>query len=376
MADNPLKKLETFGQSIWLDYISRALIVSGRLRALIREDGVRGLTSNPAIFEKAITQGHDYDTDIREMALKGLEAKVIYEAIAIKDVQMAADEFRPVYDSTNGDDGYVSIEVNPHLAHDILGTLDEARRLWKLLDRPNVFIKVPATDEGMIIIKQLTVEGININITLLFGISRYREAVEAYISGLEERLQKGGDLTRIASVASFFLSRIDAFIDPLLEKIIEQDIKQKETAIQLLGNTAIASAKIANRVNSMLFNNERFMKLIKHGARAQKVLWASTKPKNPEYSDIKYIEALIGPHTISTLPVETINAYRNHGNPRARLDQDAGHASIILELLLKIGIDIDEVAQKLEDEGIEKFTKPFDKLMDVLMKIPPLHLTK
>ncbi len=366
MKNNRLKQLGELGQSVWLDYISRVLISSGRLRGLIREDGLRGMTSNPSIFEKAIAEGHDYDAEIRDMALKGMEAKAIYGAISVRDVQMAADEFRPVYDSTNAKDGYVSLEVNPHLAHDTLGTIEEARQLWKILDRPNVFIKVPATDEGLIAIKELTIEGININITLLFGLPRYRQVAEAYIAGIEERLARGKAVDHVASVASFFLSRIDTLIDPLLEKIMAQGGSNADIAGQVHGQTAVASAKMAYRIYKEMFKSGRFKKLAEKGVLAQRVLWASTGTKNPDYSDVKYIDALIGPDTVNTIPVETLNAYRDHGDPKQRLEQDAGRALQVMEQLPILGINIDKMTQQLEDEGIKKFNEPFDKLMATL----------
>ena len=365
---NPLKQLGTLGQSFWLDYIRRDLIKNGGLRRLIEDDGLRGMTSNPTIFEKAIVGSHDYDADIRSMALEGKSAKTIFEALTQRDVQMAADEFRPIYERMDGIDGYVSLEVNPHLARDTKGTIEEARRLWGALDRPNVFIKVPATLEGLPAIEQLIGEGINVNITLLFGLPRYRQVAEAYIAGIEARLAQGKPVKRVASVASFFLSRIDTLVDPQLQKIIAQGGAKADLASQVLGQTAVASAKIAYQIYKGIFRGERFMKLAEKGARTQRVLWASTGTKNPAYSDVKYIEALIGPDTINTVPVETLNAYRDHGVPQARLEHEVEHAAGILERLAELGIGIDAVTQQLEDEGVEKFNEPFDKLMKALEK--------
>ena len=366
MKTNPLKQLATLGQSIWLDYIRRDLIVSGGLRRLIEEDGLRGMTSNPAIFEKAIANSREYDADIRAMALKGKDAEAIYETLSQHDVQSAADEFRPVYESTNGKDGYVSLEVNPHLAHDTQGTIREARRLWGALNRPNVFIKVPATVEGLPAIKQLTSEGINVNITLLFGLTRYRLVADAYIDGIEARLARGEDVSHVASVASFFVSRMDTLVDPLLEKLMLHGGKDADLAKKAHGQTAIASAKMAYQIYKEIFGSDLFGKLAAQGARVQRVLWASTGTKNPDYEDVKYIEALIGPDTVNTIPVETLNAYRDHGVPKARLEHDVGKATGILEGLLKLGIRIDTITQQLEDEGVEKFNMPFDKLMETL----------
>ena len=265
MKNNPLKQLETLGQSIWLDYIRRDLIASGELRRLIEEDGLRGMTSNPAIFEKAIAGSQDYDEDIRAMALEGKDAKAIYEALSQRDVQSAADEFRPVYERTDGNDGYVSLEVNPHLAHDTHGTIQEARRLWGALNRPNVFIKVPATAEGLPAIQQLISEGINVNVTLLFGLPRYRQVAEAYIAGIEARAAQGKAVKHVASVASFFVSRIDSLVDPLLEPILAQGGKEADLAKEVRGQVAIASAKMAYQIYKEIFGSDRFKKLADAG---------------------------------------------------------------------------------------------------------------
>jgi transaldolase len=366
METNPLIQLGKFGQAIWLDYIRRDLITSGGLRRLIEEDGVRGMTSNPAIFAMAIVESHDYDEDIRAQTLAGKDARTIYETISQHDVQSAADTFRALYDRTDGADGYVSLEVNPHLAHDTGGTLQEARRLWTALNRPNVFIKVPATLEGLPAIRQLTSEGININVTLIFGLPRYRQVADAFLAGLESRAAGGKPIDRIASVASFFISRIDTLMDPLLETIMTRGGKASTLARTAHGEVAIASAKTAYPIYKDLFGGERFHKLAQQGARAQRLLWASTGTKNPAYSDVKYIEALIGPDTVNTAPVETINAYRDHGAPEARLEQDVGDAARLLKHLPALGIDIHQATQQLEDEGVEKFNKPFDALMTAL----------
>jgi len=368
MKDNPLKKLETLGQSIWLDYIRRDLIVSGELRRLIEEDGLRGMTSNPSIFEKAIADSNIYDQDIREMALKKKDVKAVYETISQRDVQNAADEFRSVYEKTDDEDGYVSLEVNPHLAHDTKGTIEEARRLWTALNRPNVFIKVPATSYSLPAIQQLISEGININVTLLFGLPRYRQVAEAYIVGLEVRAAEGKPVKHIASVASFFLSRIDTLVDPMVEKFIEPSGKSSEIAKKVRGQVAIASAKAAYQIYKEIFGSNRFKKLADKGARVQRLLWASTSTKNPDYSDIKYIEQIIGPDTVNTVPLETIDAYRDHGDPQLRLEQDVDEANWIMARLPELGISIDKVTQQLEDDGVKKFDEPFDKLMESLAK--------
>lgn len=368
MKTNPLKQLEALGQSIWLDYIKRDLFTSGKLKKLITEDSLRGMTSNPSIFEKAIDESHDYDQDIKKMTEEGKNVNEIYEALTQKDVQDGADEFRNLYDQTDGQDGFVSLEVNPLLSHDTNGTIEEARRLWKTLNRPNVLIKVPATKEGLPAIKQLISEGINVNVTLLFGLQRYREVAEAYIAGMETRLAQKKSVTHIASVASFFLSRIDVLIDPLLEKQVEKHSEISDYAKQLQGQMAIASATMAYQIFNELFNSNRFKKLAEKGARVQRLLWASTSTKNPKYSDIKYVEALIAPLTVNTLPLDTIDAYRDHGNPKVRIGLDIQKTNWFFEKLSELGINIDHVTKQLEDEGVDKFTKSYNQLIETLKK--------
>ncbi len=368
MKTNPLKKLETLGQSIWLDYIRRDLIASGRLQHMIQEDGLRGMTSNPSIFEKAIAESQEYDEAIDALVIRGKNAKEIYEALTMRDVQSAAYEFGSLYERTRGKDGYVSLEVNPHLADDTQGTLDEARRLWSELNCPNVFIKVPGTPEGLPAIQQLISEGVNVNVTLLFGLPRYRQVAEAYIAGLEVRVAQDKPVTHVASVASFFVSRIDALVDPMLEKIIAQGGKEADLAKKTRGQVAVASAKLAYQMYKELFSGDRFKKLAAQGALPQRLLWASTGTKNPEYSDVKYIDSLIGPETVNTVPLETIDAYRDHGDPKSRLEQDPKEADWTMAQLPALGISIDKVTQQLEDEGVKKFDEPFDKLMETLTK--------
>jgi len=368
MKDNPLLKIQDFGQSIWLDFLRRKMITSGELQELIEQDGLRGMTSNPSIFDKVIAGSHDYDEDIQALALAGKDIQEIYEALTVKDIQDAADLFRPLFDRLEGKDGFVSLEVNPHLAHDVKGTLTEARRLWKELNRPNVFIKVPATKEGLTCIRRLISEGINVNVTLLFGLSRYREVALAYILGLEDRVKAGKSLEGISSVASFFLSRIDVLVDPMLEKTMDSGGNKASLSEKAHGQVAIASAKEAYQMYKEIFGGERFRKLQEKGARPQKVLWASTSTKNPNYPDIKYVEPLIGPQTINTLPHETLDAYRDHGDPAPRLEENIETAREVLGRLPELGIDIDQVTQRLEDEGIEKFNRPFDDLMANLEK--------
>jgi transaldolase len=366
MKKNPLIQLEELGQSVWLDFINRNLITSGELGRLIEVDGISGITSNPAIFEKAISESHDYEHDIKIMLKDGKDAKAIYEAICLKDLQMAADEFRPIYDKTNGEDGYVSMEVDPHLAYNTKDTIEEARRLWTALNRPNVFIKIPATKEGLPAIQQLISEGININITLLFGLPRYREVAEAYILGLELLDAKGKDLKQVASVASFFLSRIASLVDPIEEEFLASHGEQAHFGTYVKGHVAISSARIAYKMYKEIVGSERFRKLVAKGARTQKLLWASTGTKNPEYSDIKYVEELIGRNTINTIPPTTMNAYRDHGHPKERIELDLEQAEWVMDVLPELGINIDAITQQLEDEGVDKFNKQFDKIMSVI----------
>jgi len=366
MKQNPLLRLQDFGQSIWQDYIRRKMILSGELKKLIDEDGIRGVTSNPAIFDKVIAGSHDYDSAISAMAQEGKKIEEIYQTLTAEDVQNAADEFRRLYDTSDGKHGFVSLEVNPHLAYDAEGTIEEARRLWRVLDRPNVFIKVPATEEGLSAIQRLISEGINVNVTLLFGLPRYRKVAKAYIAGLEAGMEKGRPLERVASVASFFLSRIDVLVDAMLEEFMKNDGPMAKIVSELRGQVAISSAKQAYQIYKEIFNGDRFRELAAKGARPQRVLWASTSTKNPDYSDLKYVEALIGPETINTLPQETLNAYRDHGQPAARLEDDLEKTGRIMAQLAQLEIDIDEVTRQLEDEGVEKFNKPFDSLMKTL----------
>jgi transaldolase len=363
MNRNPLLDLESFGQSIWMDYISRDTISSGQLQRWIEEDGISGVTSNPSIFQKAITESDDYDESIRDLILQGISGEEIFRTLAVEDIQRVADLLRPMYDRTDGRDGFVSLEVSPKLAHDTAGTIAEARELWALVNRPNAMIKVPATSEGIPAISELTGEGINVNITLLFGLPRYREVADAYMSGLEMRAVKDKPLKEIASVASFFLSRIDTLIDPMLEEKMKSDNPRAGTAARLQGQIAIASAKVAYEIYKELFSRERFLRLAKKGARTQKLLWASTSTKNPAYKDIKYVETLIGPDTINTVPAETLNAYRDHGHPEQTLDQEVHSAYHLLNKLSIVGIDLAAITQQLEDEGVAKFITAYDQLM-------------
>jgi transaldolase len=372
--NNPLLALQRLGQSVWLDYLGRHAITSGQLRQLIDNDGLSGVTSNPSIFEKAITETHDYDAAIDALAMKGNSAAEIYQALTVEDIQQTADLFRPIYDCLDGRDGFVSLEVSPHLAHETTGTIAEARRLWSAVNRPNIFIKVPATRAGLPAIKHLISEGINVNITLLFGLPRYQLVAEAYLAGLEARASQGKPLKHVASVASFFLSRIDVLVDPILERIVQTRGPKSDVAVRLLGQIGIASARVARQLYQETVLGERFQKLVNHGARGQRLLWASTSTKNPAYPDLKYVEPLIGPETINTLPLETLNAYRDHGEPKARLDEEGEHARWALRRLPELGINIDQITRQLEGEGVEKFNRAFDKLMNALGKKSVLPL--
>jgi transaldolase len=364
-AKTSIEKLESFGQSVWLDYIQRSMIRSGQLKNLIEHYGIRGVTSNPAIFEKAIDESNDYDDDIKRLISQGKNAQEIYEILTVQDIQQAADVFRPLYDRTQGQDGYVSLEVSPHIAHETETTIKEARKLWKKVGRPNVLIKIPATAEGLPAIRQCISEGINVNITLIFGLPIYMKVANAYIEGLELRLAQGQSIKTVASVASFFLSRIDVLVDKMLENEIERG-NHPDIAQSLHGQIAISCAKVAYQMYKEIFGEERFRKLAGKGARPQRLLWASTSTKNPSYSDIKYVEPLIGPQTVNTMPMVTVEAYQDHGKPAGRLEEDAAQADHLLALLSEVGMSLDKIADQLEAEGIEKFIKPYDSLISKL----------
>lgn len=354
---NNVKNIHDHGQSIWLDFFDRELMNSGKLQNLIDEDGLSGITSNPSIFEKAIKGSSDYDEDIKKLSQQDKSNEEIFFGFATEDIRRAADILKPVFDEAKGTDGFVSIEVSPLLANDTEGTIKQARELWKAVDRKNVMIKIPGTKEGLAAIRQCISEGININITLLFGIPRYLEVTDAYLSGLEDRLKNNQSIDHIESVASFFLSRIDVMLDPVLKEKKLDD---------LVGEVAIASAKIAYEKYKDVFLGERFKKLEKLGAKKQKVLWASTSTKDPSFSDVKYVEALIGPNTINTLPLETIEAFRDHGKVQDHLENNLMHSKMVLQKLKENDIDIDEVTQKLEEEGVQKFNKSYETLLKAI----------
>jgi len=357
METNKVKQIHSFGQSIWLDFIDRAIISSGKLKSLIDVDGVRGVTSNPAIFEKAITSSSDYDNDIRSLNDGKKTNEEIFFGLAITDIQNATKLFEGVYNESNHEDGYVSLEVSPFLALDSEGTAKQAEELWKKVDRKNVMIKIPGTKPGLQAIRESIGKGININVTLLFGLPRYEEVTEAYISGLEDHLAAGHKIGHISSVASFFLSRIDVLVDPLLDEKGLGDLK---------GEVAIASAKKAYEIYKRVFSGPRWEKLAAQGAQPQRLLWASTSSKNPAFKDTKYVEALIGDATVDTVPLETIEAFRDHGIAANTLEEGLAEATATLDKLKAAGIDIDKLTQQLEDEGIEKFNKPFEKLLQAI----------
>ncbi|HVW96072.1 MAG TPA: transaldolase [Mucilaginibacter sp.] len=357
METNKVKQIHSFGQSIWLDFIDREIISSGKLKKLIDEDGVRGVTSNPAIFEKAITSSADYDDDIRTLSEGDKTNEEIFFGLAVTDIQNAAKLFEGVYEESGHEDGYVSLEVSPFLALDAEGTAKQAEELWKKVDRKNVMIKIPGTKPGLQAIRESIGKGINVNVTLLFGLPRYEEVTEAYISGLEDHLAAGHKIAHISSVASFFLSRIDVLVDPMLDEKGLADLK---------GEVAIASAKKAYEIYKRVFSGPRWEKLAAQGAKPQRLLWASTSSKNPSFKDTKYVEALIGPDTVDTVPLETIEAFRDHGIAANTLEQGLDKATEILEKLKGSGIYIDKITQQLEDEGVEKFNKPFEKLLKAI----------
>ena len=370
-ATNPLKDLLNYGQSVWLDYIRRDLFTSGELRRLIEEDGLRGMTSNPAIFEKAIAGSSDYTDLLHSLASRtDLDAIARYEILAIRDIQDAADLLRPVYESSKRRDGYVSLEVSPYLARDTQATLDEARRLWRTVGRENVMIKVPGTAEGIPAFQQSISEGINVNVTLLFSQEVYKRVAEAYIAGLEQFSARGGGVSKIASVASFFISRIDSSIDSIVESRIKQskDACEREQLKNLLGKVAVANGKQTYQRYLSIFSGNRWRTLAAKGAQTQRVLWASTSTKNPNYCDVLYVEELIGADTVNTIPPATFSAFRDHGHPRASLTEDIDCADKTMENVANLGISMKEVTDKLTDDGVRLFAEAFDKLLGVVEK--------
>ena len=368
---NPLKELLQFGQAMWLDYIRRDLFTTGKLKQMIAADGLRGMTSNPAIFEKAIADSNLYDDALHALASRSdLDTTARFEQLAIRDIQDAADTLRPVYEESKFRDGYVSLEVSPYLARKTQQTLDEARRLWKTVQRPNVMIKIPGTAEGLPAIRQAIADGININVTLLFAQEVYERVAEAYISGLEDLARRGGDLKKMAGVASFFISRIDTLIDSMLNERLKStsDASQKALLESLLGKVAIANGKLTYQIYQRIFSLPRWQALAAKGAQTQRVLWASTSTKNPHYRDVIYVEELIGPDTVNTMPPATVDAFRDHGVLRNTLTEDVAGARKTMDDLARAGISMKQVTDKLTDDGVKLFADAFDKLLAAVAK--------
>jgi transaldolase len=366
---NPLAELEALGQSVWLDDIDRGQLRCGLFERLIHEDGLSGATGNPTIFEHSITHDTTYDEQMQQLLQESKGPKEVYEALAMTDVRMVADLLRPIYERTNGQDGFVSIEVSPYLAHDTEGTMVEVRRFWKTIERPNLMVKIPSTPAGIPAIRQALSEGININITLIFSIENYRQVAEAYLGALEERLAAGKDISRIASVASFFVSRVDVLVDRLLEEKIKattESAQQQLTA--LLGKAAIANARLAYQEFKRLFNSPRFAVLKGYGAHVQRPLWASTSTKNPAYRDVLYVEELIGPNTVNTMPLKTLESFREHGRVRLSIEDHLPEAQAQLAALTDAGISYDQVTRQLQEEGVQKFIGSFQKLFACIDK--------
>lgn len=359
MAQTKLHELSQLGQAVWLDFIERSLIQSGDLLDYV-EQGITGITSNPAIFSKAITEGSEYDHQMEELAQQGKSAEEIYEELTLEDARLAADVLRPVFDSAQGRNGFFSLEVNPHLAHDRQGTVNEARRLFSKVARPNVMIKVPATEAGYQAIQELTEDGLSVNITLIFSLGQYERVMEAYLSGLEERAAHGYGLGHIASVASFFVSRVDTLVDELLDQ------HKDPLAQSLKGKIGLANAKMAYQRFKEVFTSERWSHLAKNGARIQRVLYGSTGTKNPEYSDVMYVENLIGVDTINTVPPETIEAFNDHGTASLSLEQGLDEARSQLEQLAGLGIDLEDIGRQLLNKGLDKFSEPYDEALGAI----------
>jgi transaldolase len=371
MMSNRLKQLHDAGVAIWLDFIERSMLHNGDLERRIREDSLTGMTSNPTIFEKALAEGSAYDAQLRE-APPDLNAWESFELVATTDVRTACDRFRGVYDATKGDDGYVSIEVSPGAANDAAATITEARRLWKTVDRPNLLVKIPGTAEGAKAVRRVIADGINVNITLLFALEAHDRVIDAYMSGLEDRVAQGQPVDRLASVASFFVSRVDSEIDKRLDALSGKQVagsgKPTTDIAALKGKAAIANAKLAYQLFVERFSSDRWKALAARGARVQKPLWASTSTKNPAYRDVTYVEELIGPRSINTIPPQTIEAFKDHGNTRRTVDENVDDARRVIQQLEGLGITMKDVTDKLLVEGLASFQKSFDSLIAGLEK--------
>jgi len=361
-----INQLHKTGQSIWYDNIQRRLLENGEMAQLILQGDIRGVTSNPSIFNNAISHSHDYDASLESMARSDRSAEEIFYKLALEDICNTADLFLPLYEQSNGADGYVSMEVSPRLARDTQSTILEAKRLWDLINRPNIMIKIPATTEGIDAIKKSIAAGININVTLIFSLDRYKQVMEAYISGLEERIARGFPIGAIASVASFFVSRVDSKIDGQLQALINNANPEADQATLLLGKAAIANARLAYALFRQTFNTDRFNQLQKHGARYQRPLWASTSTKNPAYRDVMYVEDLIGPDTVNTVPPQTLDAFRDHGQVKITLSDNASDSEQLLEKIESLGISMQQVTQELEEEGVKAFSDAFDALLKTI----------
>ena len=368
MDKNPMQQLADLGQSPWLDNIRRSYLTSGELQRMIDEDGILGVTANPTIFEKAVSGSTDYDTAIQELTRQGKSPEEIYKILIVEDITGAADVLRQVYDRTEGRDGFVSIEVAPSLAHDTQGTIKEALEFWNGIQRPNIMVKVPATEEGLPAIEELLYQGLNINITLIFSVDVHKKVMEAFISALERRVKEGKSIEHIASVASFFVSRVDTKADKMLDDLLqkEQDPQRQQKIKSLLGTTAINNSKMAYQEFLKVFNSDRFTKLTGKGAQVQRPLWASTSTKNPAYRDVLYVEELIGPDTVDTVPPQTVIAFKDHGHVERTIDKDLDLARQQLADLESLGISLKQITDELTVEGVESFAKSFDSLEEVI----------
>ncbi len=360
----PIQQLHRLGQSVWYDNIERRLLENGYLERMISERIIRGVTSNPSIFNNAISNSTDYDRDLEYLAKTGKNAMEIYETLAIADIKGACDRFQPLYETTKGKDGYVSLEVNPYLANEFKETVADAKRLWKMVDRPNLMVKIPATVEGLAAISESIFEGININVTLIFSIERYKQVIESYLTGLEKRLDHGMPINRIASVASFFVSRIDTNVDKQVSDLLASGKITITQANKVWGKIAIANAKFAYSVFKESFNSERFQHIQSKGGHIQRPLWASTSTKNPVYPDTIYVDELIGPDTVNTIPPHTLEAFLDHGKAELTLETDISSASEVMVTLSEIGISIKDVTDKLEIQGVKSFTDSFTSLLN------------
>ena len=364
---NRIQKLQALGQSIWLDFIERNMVRSGELQKLV-DEGLGGVTSNPTIFQQAIAKSDAYSDDLKQLISDGQYNKDIFESLAIADIQAGADVLRPVYEKTDHADGFISLEVAPDLAYDLEGTVAEAKRLWMAVNRPNLMVKVPATKPGIEAIRRLIAEGLNINVTLIFSLNRYATVKEAFLSGLEERMAAGKSVANISSVASFFVSRVDANIDSQLEKLAIVDPAKAPEIKRLFGKAAIANAKLAYRQFKQLFSGPRWEKLAAAGAQVQRPLWASTSTKNPAYPDLIYVDSLIGAHTVNTMPPKTLDAFRDHGTPSNTVELDVDQAAADLAALEQLGISLAQVTDELEMDGVKKFTESFSDLLKTIEK--------